>query len=153
MVDDLRRAVTDVRIALGRGGFHSPALFQFPRGACGVACDLLAEYLWRHDHGPWRYRWGVAKAPRGSHAWLEQGDVIVDITADQFEEITAPVLITTNPAWHLQFRPGPSKRLASLAERDLDGSMLRADYRRMLDLISQPERLRGGGCSRNPRSL
>jgi len=34
---------------------------------------------------------------------LEKNGLIVDITANQFEDIDNPVLITTDRTWHLQF--------------------------------------------------
>jgi len=49
-----------------------------------------------------RYVWGM----RGeqSHAWLECGDLIVDITADQFPEIKEKILVTTDRYWHKIFK-------------------------------------------------
>lgn len=40
---------------------------------------------------------------RHSHAWIKQGDIIIDITADQFDEIETPVIVTNASAWHNRF--------------------------------------------------
>lgn len=37
---------------------------------------------------------------RGSHAWLQLNGVIVDITADQFPDFNAKVIVTTKSDWH-----------------------------------------------------
>lgn len=37
---------------------------------------------------------------RQSHAWLEQSGLIIDITADQFDEVGDSVLVTRNSVWH-----------------------------------------------------
>lgn len=78
----------------------------FPLGACDDTARFLAKYLrtkgygtfehvsgWNHQNGQ-RYR---------SHAWLEQGKLIVDITADQFPNNDSPVIVTRNHDWHDQF--------------------------------------------------
>lgn len=39
-----------------------------------------------------------------SHAWLERKGLIVDVTADQFPEVSVPVLITTDHTWHRSFK-------------------------------------------------
>lgn len=35
-----------------------------------------------------------------SHAWLQAGDIVVDITADQFPEMTNPAIVQENSEWH-----------------------------------------------------
>jgi len=40
---------------------------------------------------------------RHSHAWIKQGDIIIDITADQFDEIKAPIIETKASPWHDSF--------------------------------------------------
>ena len=70
----------------------------FPAGACGDATLLLGHYLIAHGLDAFDYVLG--ERDDHSHAWLQQGTLIVDITADQFAEIDEPILITTNPVWH-----------------------------------------------------
>lgn len=40
---------------------------------------------------------------RHSHAWLQQGPIIVDITADQFPEIDHAVIVSDGSVWHAAF--------------------------------------------------
>ncbi|MCV6609165.1 MAG: hypothetical protein OIF55_00170 [Amphritea sp.] len=35
-----------------------------------------------------------------SHAWLQLGNVVVDITADQFPDVSAPVIALAPSQWH-----------------------------------------------------
>ena len=34
------------------------------------------------------------------HSWLQRGNLIIDITADQFEEISEQVIVSTSSRWH-----------------------------------------------------
>lgn len=78
---------------------------DFPSGACGDAALLLAKHLQLAGIWPLIYVCGeMAMGRRNqSHAWLEYGDLIIDITADQFEDISDPVIVTTDRAWHGRF--------------------------------------------------
>lgn len=61
----------------------------FPRGCCGVASELLSQYLYEKGicdieifDGDYYYDYHENKYP---HSWiLVDGKIIVDITADQF---------------------------------------------------------------------
>lgn len=76
--------------ALEAGEFYDDRQFRgFPRGCCGEASDLLAQYLLnkgfeiRYVCGTY---WGNTVDDRQSHAWLIIDDnTIVDITGDQFK--------------------------------------------------------------------
>lgn len=78
-------------------------LQEFPNGACGDASYLLAKYFEENGCGQFEYVVGEKRPNFHSHAWLEQDGVIIDITADQFEGINEPVLVTTDRSWHSQF--------------------------------------------------
>ena len=39
-----------------------------------------------------------------SHAWLEVGGFLIDITADQFCDRHEPVIVTLDRSWHDQFQ-------------------------------------------------
>ncbi|ASA21276.1 hypothetical protein [Paenibacillus donghaensis] len=79
----------------------SPWFNRFPRACCGDASNLLAKYL-REQHGVETiYVCGWRKGQ--SHAWLEYNDLIIDITADQFEEIFEPAVVTTDKTFHSRF--------------------------------------------------
>lgn len=74
--------------------FHS-----FPRGACGVTCDVLATVLeHRFATRPLWVGARFADDTDASHAWLEVGGFIVDITADQFGK--EPVIVAKRSDWH-----------------------------------------------------
>jgi len=42
-----------------------------------------------------------------SHAWPEQNGLIVDITADQFPDMDAPLFVSADRAWHAAFNGEP----------------------------------------------
>jgi hypothetical protein len=75
----------------------------FPSGACGDASILLAQFLSDSGYGTWNYVSGERRGDRHSHAWVEQSGLIVDITADQFEDVDDPVIVTRDATWHTQF--------------------------------------------------
>jgi hypothetical protein len=79
------------------------SLRDFPRGSCGDASVLLGEYLHQTGHGQWDYVAGEREPDLHSHAWLEQDGLIVDITADQFDDVDEPVIVTSDRSWHQQF--------------------------------------------------
>lgn len=54
----------------------------FPVCCCGVTSELLGEYLKAADVSA---TYVAGTNPTASHAWLEVGNVVIDITADQFE--------------------------------------------------------------------
>jgi hypothetical protein len=86
---------------------------EFPTGCCGNASDMLGVYLKSRGLGDFDYIGGGKQSPRAvdgeiimhyqSHAWLKQGRIIVDITADQFPEVQEEVIVTTRSAWHRQW--------------------------------------------------
>ena len=74
------------------------AMQGFPTGACGDAALLLGHYLKAQGFGTFHYVLG--KREEHSHAWLQQGEIIIDITADQFPEVDHAVIVTATPTWH-----------------------------------------------------
>lgn len=66
-------------------------LDKFPIGTCGLVCNVLGGWLKNKMNVNCEYICGT----KGdfSHAWLECEDVIIDITADQFDEISTPVIV------------------------------------------------------------
>jgi ribosomal protein S27AE len=77
---------------------HGLTLQSFPNGACGDASILLAHHLALHGFGPYRYVCG--RHGDASHVWLTAGDVIIDITADQFADFDEPVFVAVLSSWH-----------------------------------------------------
>ncbi len=70
---------------------------------------LLGTYLTEQGLGVFEYVYGqrgrcdTEPSTWQSHAWLCQGPLIVDITADQFPEVPEPVIVTNASAWHGAF--------------------------------------------------
>jgi len=132
--DTVRTAATVFRQALvrmDRDEFVS--LANFPVGACGDAAPLLGHYLLDQGFGTWTYVNG--ERPQGnhgfeSHAWIEQEGLIVDITADQFADISDAVIVTTDQSWHSQFRVADATHPARI---DIYDDYTRATLRRMYD--------------------
>lgn len=76
-------------------------LSDFTSGACGDAALLLAKYLERNGHTGFTYVLGHRDGC--SHAWLRRGELVVDITADQFEEMGRRVIVEERSQWHATF--------------------------------------------------
>lgn len=75
-------------------------LKDYPLGACGDTCELLADYLRKVGLGDPTFVSGVNRGTGQTHAWLELGELIIDITADQFDGVDHPVIVTTDRSWH-----------------------------------------------------
>lgn len=100
----LHQAASTLRDAIIRSPRDDIHAFRdFPRGSCGDASILLGEYLHQTGHGDWEYVTGERLSDFYTHAWLEQDGLILDITADQFDGVDEPVIITHAPRWHRQF--------------------------------------------------
>ncbi|WP_026841647.1 hypothetical protein [Citrifermentans bremense] len=74
----------------------------FPVGACGDASLLLAKYL--QVNGCGRSHYVLGKRNGRTHAWLQLGDFTIDITADQFHDQSAGVIVSADSAWHSSFQ-------------------------------------------------
>ena len=77
---------------------------SFPRGSCGDATPMLGTYLIEQGLGEFQYMAGdygsESEGNWSSHAWLQSGDIFVDITADQFPDVIDPVIVQENSEWH-----------------------------------------------------
>ena len=79
-----------------------PTTFKsFPIGTCGDASILLANHL--TDSGLGKFLYVLGRENDQYHAWLEKGNLIIDITADQFGDRAEEVIVTTNRSFHNQF--------------------------------------------------
>ncbi|MCB5205767.1 hypothetical protein [Methylovorus mays] len=85
---------------------------HFPKGACGDATLLLGAYFADNGITEFQYVCGErgVKEDRtwSTHAWLESEGLVVDITADQFEEIDEKVIVAYGSPWHSQLDGKPS---------------------------------------------
>jgi len=110
---------------------HLPVTLQnFPHGACGDASLLLARYLSERGCGEFRYILGLRDG--NSHAWLQQGPLIIDITGDQFADNPhGPVYVGEDQAWFVGFA-GEDQHTADYSIFDDNTkAMLSASYARI----------------------
>jgi hypothetical protein len=79
----------------------------FPRGACGDACLLLGAYFADQGINGFEYvcgeRGSKAENTWTSHAWLADNELVVDITADQFNDAPSAVIVASPSIWHRRF--------------------------------------------------
>lgn len=90
-------------------GLLLPGLRSFPNGSCGDASRLLAQYLRDSGFGDWGITTSWRNNYSSSHAWLERGGWIIDITADQFDDMTEPVIVTRESKWHATWHSEPTR--------------------------------------------
>lgn len=89
---------------------------KFPTGCCDAASCIVQKYLaeWGHEnfvvmrgrppestknHPQWLNRF--------PHCWTQRGELIIDITADQFPDIHVPVIVTRSSVWHAALQGTP----------------------------------------------
>lgn len=76
-----------------------PLLSGFPRNRCDHASRLLSLFLTDRRLGRFDEITGVHRTGE-RHVWLQNQDLIVDITADQFSEVSEKIIVTTKSPWH-----------------------------------------------------
>lgn len=115
-------------------------LSMFPRGACGDTSLLLGAALKDQGLGTFRYVCG-SNSQDGqfeSHAWLHSDGIIVDITADQFNDGMPSVFVGSDPGWYSKW-----SEVTDLGEGDyrlcLGGysGELEASYRMVMANVEQ----------------
>ena len=108
---------------------------HFPAGSCGDAALLLAKFLEESSFGQFDYVLG--KRDEGSHAWLGRGDLVVDISADQFPDISRPVIVEYHSKWHMSFE----REILHVADFEIyderTRATLRIAYREVLSRLSR----------------
>ena len=107
-IEKLRLLATKFRVAIEQCDKKIlPVSFRhFPQGSCGDTCLILGKYLKELKLGDFKYVSGTIYKDNYNyytHAWLKQSQIIVDITADQFNDIQQKVIVTTNSSWHRKF--------------------------------------------------
>lgn len=98
-----RRGIEEMRIEDKR----TACLDSFPRGACGVASELLGRIILERTGFTGTYVCGdghPALEPQHSHAWVEVEGFIVDITHDQFADTGLDGWVFEESPWHTKFR-------------------------------------------------
>lgn len=99
----LFRLASGFRLAIVRCSSKSglASLHDFPNGACSDASLLLAKHLQVMKCGLSHYVFGVRQGQ--PHAWLELLEYTIDITADQFQDQEAGVIVSRGSSWHESF--------------------------------------------------
>ncbi|MDY0190692.1 MAG: hypothetical protein RBR22_08165 [Desulfuromonas sp.] len=80
-----------------------PVSFEhFPAGACGDTSLFLGAYLKELGCGDFCYMSG--DLDECTHAWLEGAGLIIDITADQFNDFPQKVFVAEESKFHGGFK-------------------------------------------------
>lgn len=84
------------------------SMSAFPHGSCGDVSLLLGGYFKDSGINGFEYISGDRGSHEDntwtSHAWLARGGLIVDITADQFEDAPGKVIVVEHSVWHKTFK-------------------------------------------------
>lgn len=135
-LERLRQHAQRVRTAIAAvpPAQRTHGLRAFPAGACGDASLLLGAHLADHGIKGFEYVCGERGDKRHdtwtSHAWLQRGTCIIDITADQFDDAPAAVIVAQPSPWHASFRVGRSPEPADFRAYTGPG-LLHVMYARM----------------------
>ena len=80
---------------------------EFPAGSCADASIILGAFLFDRGFGEFELTRGsrgrMDDDNWGTHGWLTQGELVIDITADQFADIDKAVIVSRDSKWHNQF--------------------------------------------------
>lgn len=109
---------------------------SFPAGACGDTSLLFGAYLVDQGFTGFKYICGErgSKADNSwtSHAWLVHGTLVADLTADQFSDAPAPVIVSNPSPWHIQFDVDREQESDFRKWNDFGADILRPMYARIL---------------------
>lgn len=132
----LRRIAHEFRRAIELSDKNSlPTTFKdFPDGSCGDAALLLGTYLLMNGYGEFRYILGERGSAESwcSQVWLTQGDLIVDITADQFPDSNEKVVVCRGSEWHKPFRGTDKGKADYRSYDDRTAAVLEKAYKEIL---------------------
>jgi hypothetical protein len=138
---DLLTIATRFRGALEIVGPASglPGLRNFPKASCADTVLLLGAHLLDRGLGTFEGVGGEFGTPGSddwqSHAWLERDGTIVDITADQFPDVSQRVIVTREDGWHRRFHTS-NRGVADFRRYGPEtGAQLGAVYERILELL------------------
>ena len=110
-IENIKKAACEFRQSIEVCGASLGAAFEhFPSGCCGDATPLLGTYLIERGLGEFQYMLGYYKYSSNdscSHAWLQSDSLIIDITADQFSDISEKVIVARKSKWHELLKGAP----------------------------------------------
>jgi hypothetical protein len=97
----IKKKATKLRHILDTQRFNLTRLSQFPMASCQATSTILGIYLFNKNIQEIKLVHGSRKNNHESHVWLVRGELIIDITADQFRgEGQSNVVVTSNSPWH-----------------------------------------------------
>lgn len=98
---------------------QAPGFLQnFPSGCCSWATIFIGHYL-KYECGLSLKRIHSARRINGDqHEWLIVNGIIIDITADQFDDAPSPVIVETDSEWHAQLQGGEISDLRPVSDYD-----------------------------------
>jgi len=109
---------------------------DFPRGACGDASLLLGAYFNDKRVPGFEYVCGERGCKSDNtwttHAWLQRGACIVDITAGQFQDAPEPVIVANPSLWHACFETEPPRNADFRLWSGYGAEILHSMYARIL---------------------
>ena len=112
----------------------------FPSGACGDATLLLGAYFKDQSIDGFKYICGERGTHQDntwtSHAWLQHGNCVVDITADQFSDAPAAVIVAAPSAWHSAFEAESPQESDFRLWSGYGAELLRPMYSAILNQLS-----------------
>lgn len=94
---------------------------NYPHGCCGATTELIGTLLHERGFGIFEYIHG-SKMTIPSHAWAQQGNLLVDLTACQFSSIKEKIIVSSNSPWHAEFKITDRDKI-DLATSDSDAPM------------------------------
>lgn len=111
----------------------------FPLGSCDYASLLLGAYLSDNSFGLFDLVGGESvEDEQNLHCWLERSGTIIDITADQFPDGPAKVIVGRETRWHRQYvnriRETGDFRLNGRAPSELTQTL----YARLVNKMRRP---------------
>ncbi len=144
--DDIMELARSARTLLERNALQCPVAsvppmwHQFPAGCCGDTSDILAVVLAHVGVPDVRTVCGYFREYTGcSHAWVEVGELIIDITGDQFNaraDFPLPaVFVATDRRWHDHHFVGQAALDTPNHWRHIQNSEALAHYQSLLECL------------------
>lgn len=99
--EQIRIICQQFRKALEQADNAPSYMSKFPHGWCGCTSRALGGYLASRGYSSLEYVSGY----RGmqNHAWIEKNGLIIDITADQFNDCDKRIIISRDSDFHRTF--------------------------------------------------
>jgi hypothetical protein len=143
LVEKFRKALDEIDWQNMPDGFKN-----FPSGTCGDISDILAVYL--YEQGFTNIEYVCGENERGSHAWLEIDGTAIDITADQFDDVSCSVIIQSPEIWHSEFTVTDRRKAGY---KDMNGpaiaDIMRVDSEVLKKLVTTHLTTNSGNSPRN----